>query len=141
MRCRAAAYHNIGPLYLQCLILGWASDRLDFFQQISCQLPLHGENFRTTAAVRTTAHPEMAIVVTADADHRTARPREPAPPRRKWRGPLSLTAVVPPAVLRLGTFEVKRVPARLISRAGMNQHAGHLLGMDGQHEATVGARV
>src|SRR5437588_6291284 len=51
---------------------------------------------------------------------------------------LPLAAVVAPAILGLGPVEAERMPARLIARACMNQDAGHLLGMDGRHEATVG---
>ena len=54
---------------------------------------------------------------------------------------LPFAAVIPPAVLRLGPFEVERVPAGLIAGLGVNQHTGHVLGVDGKHETTVGARL
>lgn len=40
--------------------------------------------------------------------------------RSQWRRPLPLTAVVTPAVLTLGPFEVERMPTRLIPCVGMN---------------------
>ena len=54
---------------------------------------------------------------------------------------LPLSAVIPPAVLSLGPFEVERVPSRLIACLRVNQHTGHVLGVDGKHEATMGARL
>jgi hypothetical protein len=54
---------------------------------------------------------------------------------------LPLSALVPPAVFRLRPFEVERVPAGVIARLGVNQHAGHILGVDGKYETTVGTRL
>ena len=54
---------------------------------------------------------------------------------------LSLSAVIAPAVFRLGPFHILRMPARLISCLGVNQHAGHVLGVDGEYETTMGARL
>lgn len=59
----------------------------------------------------------------------------------RCRGPLPLTAVVPPAILSLGLFKVERVPTQLIACARVSQHTGHVLAIDRQHEATVGARL
>src|SRR5689334_16885672 len=57
------------------------------------------------------------------------------------RKPLPLAAVVAPGILPLRPFEGERVPAWLIACAGVKQHAGHVVGMDGQQEAAVGARL
>jgi hypothetical protein len=54
---------------------------------------------------------------------------------------LPLSALIPPAILRLGLFEVERVPARLIACLSVSQHTGHILGVDRQHEATMGSRL
>jgi hypothetical protein len=54
-------------------------------------------------------------------------------------GQLSFAAVIPPAVLRLGPFEVTGVPARLITCLPVSQHTGHVIRVDGKHQATVGA--
>jgi hypothetical protein len=39
----------------------------------------------------------------------------------------------------LRPFEVEGVPAWLIARTRVDQHAGHLFGMNGQQEATMRA--
>lgn len=54
---------------------------------------------------------------------------------------LPLSTVIPPTVLGLGPFQVERVPAWLIPCLRVNQHTGHVLGIDGKHEATMGARL
>src|SRR5271165_7184337 len=45
------------------------------------------------------------------------------------KGPLTLPAVVTPAVFTLGAFEAFGVTARLIASARVDQHAGHVLGL------------
>ena len=52
---------------------------------------------------------------------------------------LSLATVVLPRVFLLGPFKVERMSARLIAICRLHQHASHVLGMDRQHEAAVGA--
>jgi hypothetical protein len=54
---------------------------------------------------------------------------------------LSLTALVAPSVLALGRFEALCVAAWLIACSCVQQHGGHVLGIDGQFEATVGTRL
>ncbi len=54
---------------------------------------------------------------------------------------LSLNTVIAPPVFGLGPVEVEGVPARLVARLGVGNRAGHPLSIEGQYEATVGARL
>ena len=54
---------------------------------------------------------------------------------------LGLPAVILPGVLALRSVESRGVPAGTVARQHSRQHTHQLLGVDGQDQATIGARL